>query len=109
MMPRPQETPARDEQFNTRAGTIIWRGEGSIPHCEDGPAIIFPNGDKEWWVNGELHREDGPAVLRVNGSNEWWLHGKPWKEGPEDAPENLMRKAREKALQELKKHRQPRL
>lgn len=98
------KTPGK-EKFNSPAGVIIWRGEGRIPHCEDGPAIIFPNGDMEWWRHGELHRDDGPAVMRADGACEWWIHGKPWPEGPEEAEKNLMRKAREQALNELKKHR----
>ena len=23
--------------------------------------IEHPNGDKEWWLNGKLHKEDGPS------------------------------------------------
>ena len=34
----------------------------------------LPNGDKEWRLNGELHREDGPAVERADGSKAWYLH-----------------------------------
>ena len=33
------------------------------------------NGDKEWYLNGKLHREDGPAMVWANGSKEWWLNG----------------------------------
>lgn len=29
----------------------------------DGPAIIYPEGDKFWYKNGSIHREDGPAVI----------------------------------------------
>jgi hypothetical protein len=43
---------------------------------EDGPAVVWFNGHKEWWVNGLRHREDGPAVEKANGSKEWWVHGK---------------------------------
>ena len=34
----------------------------------------YPNGDKQWWLNGKLHREDGPAVECANGTKEWWLN-----------------------------------
>jgi hypothetical protein len=37
--------------------------------------IIRPNGDREWRVEGKLHREDGPAVEYKAGGGEWWLHG----------------------------------
>lgn len=30
---------------------------------------------RSWWRNGERHREDGPAVEWSYGSREWWLHG----------------------------------
>ena len=28
---------------------------------------VYPNGDKEWWLNGKLHREDGPAIEDADG------------------------------------------
>jgi len=30
-------------------------------HREDGPAVEWYNGSKEWYKNAKLHREDGPA------------------------------------------------
>ena len=52
-------------------------------HREDGPAIEYANGDKVWYVNGELHREDGPAQEYANGSKFWFLNGKLHREdGP---------------------------
>jgi hypothetical protein len=42
----------------------------------DGPAVELTNGDKYWYLNGQLHREYGPAVERSNGDKEWWLNGK---------------------------------
>lgn len=39
-------------------------------HCETGPATINSD-EKQWFINGELHREDGPAVERSNGEKEW--------------------------------------
>lgn len=44
-------------------------------HRDDGPAIEWENGDKEWWLNGHKHRLDGPAVEWANGQVEWWVHG----------------------------------
>jgi hypothetical protein len=34
-----------------------------VLHREDGPAVIWPHGTKEWYQNGVLHREDRPAVV----------------------------------------------
>ena len=45
-----------------------------IPHREDGPAIIWQDGYKEWYINGELHREDGPALIFSDGSLGWSLN-----------------------------------
>lgn len=42
-------------------------------HRIGGPAIIFPDGGEEWWVNGGLHRDDGPAVFSHYKPAEWWV------------------------------------
>ena len=48
------------------------------PVCE-----IDADGNKEWFLNGELHREDGPAIEFANGNKAWYLHGKYHREdGP---------------------------
>ncbi len=44
-------------------------------HREDGPAIEYLNGSKEWWVNGKKHRKDGPALEYSNGTRYWYLNG----------------------------------
>lgn len=74
-------------------------------HREDGPAVEWENGDKEWYINGILNNYNGPAVIRkdvkvwyvngvkhrVNGpaveytcgTKEWWVNGKRHREnGP---------------------------
>lgn len=45
-------------------------------HREDGPAIEWKSGDKEWHFDGKLHRENGPAIEKVNGTKKWWYNGK---------------------------------
>ena len=45
-----------------------------LPHNNDGPAVIYENGAKEWLCHGLLHRLDGPAVIKRNGI-EWYLNG----------------------------------
>jgi hypothetical protein len=37
---------------------------------------VHPNGSKEWYLNGELHRTDGPAFEGADGSKEWRLNDK---------------------------------
>jgi hypothetical protein len=34
----------------------------------------------QWWVQGLLHREDGPAITYEDGSREWYLGGMPTEE-----------------------------
>jgi hypothetical protein len=36
---------------------------------------IDSDGDTVWQLDGEYHREDGPAVIWRGGSKEWCLHG----------------------------------
>lgn len=71
-------------------------------HKENGPAVIYSNGDNHWYKHGLLHREDGPAIddekvkawyfdgerHRLDGPayleyrdghliiSEWWYRGK---------------------------------
>lgn len=44
-------------------------------HCENGPAVIFPN-EKCWYLHGERHNEHGPAVVK-KGYQCWYLIGYP--------------------------------
>jgi len=45
-------------------------------HRVNGPAGIWKDGHKEWWIHGQLHREDGPAIECRDGTKYWYLHGK---------------------------------
>jgi hypothetical protein len=44
--------------------------EKYIPKC-----VVSANSTKEWRLNGKRHREDGPAVEWTDGSKQWWIHG----------------------------------
>ena len=61
-------------------GSKQWYLNGQL-HCEGGPAIEGSDGSKEWRLNGQLHREDGPAIEGSDGSKEWWLNGQLHCEG----------------------------
>ncbi len=37
--------------------------------------IVTSDGDREWYLDGKLHREDGPAVESGISKNLWYLHG----------------------------------
>ena len=48
------------------------------PECK-----TYPNGTKQWWLNGKYHREGGPAIEWSNGAKVWFLNGKRHREdGP---------------------------
>ena len=40
-------------------------------HRENEPAVIYPNGDCEYWQYGSRHRNDGPAV--IYGDKQYWF------------------------------------
>ena len=42
-------------------------------HRDDGPAVIFPDGDTYWFINGTMHREDGPARIWKDRGIETWI------------------------------------
>jgi len=58
-----------------RDGTKYWKTLNGSLHMEDGPAIEWNGGTKEWWVNGIRHREDGPACEYSDGRKYWYLSG----------------------------------
>ena len=47
----------------------------SLPKEQKTGCIIYPNGDKEWFKNGKLHRDDGPAIEYATGSKHWYKEG----------------------------------
>src|SRR5208282_4000465 len=58
-------------------GVIRYQNNFGKLHREDGPAIIFPDGDTSWFYLGVLHRTDGPAIdWKVENRFVWSLHGK---------------------------------
>lgn len=56
-------------------GNLFWLNEKHEFHREDGPAIEWVNGNKEWYINGKPHREDGPVLEYSNGFKLWFYHG----------------------------------
>jgi len=55
-------------------GDKHWYLNGEL-HREDGPAAEYVNGSKYWYLNNQLHRLDGPAVEYNDGTKWWYLHG----------------------------------
>jgi hypothetical protein len=42
-------------------------------HCEDGPAVEWIDGSKEWYVDGKYHCIDRPAVEYIFGNKLYYL------------------------------------
>lgn len=55
-------------------GNKLWYLNGEL-HREDGPAVECADEYREWWLNNKLHRADGPAVERADGTKVWYLDG----------------------------------
>ena len=72
----------KDGLHTNEHGDKEWFLNGRL-HREDGPAIEFANGNKWWFLHGLQHRENGPAIENINGTKQWFLHGKRHREdGP---------------------------
>ena len=58
-------------------GTVRWYKDAdcTILHKEDGPAVIWADGEESWWFDGDIHRANGPAVVFADGTKEWRQHG----------------------------------
>ena len=76
-------------------GDKAWYLNGEI-HREDGPAVEYANGDEWWYLNGKRHREDGPATEYPDGRKYWYLNGEEVTE-----EEVMGKKSREDALDEI--------
>ena len=60
-------------------GNKSWYLNGEL-HREDGPAVEFASGDKYWYKEGQCHRIDGPAIEYADGDKRWYLDNKNYTE-----------------------------
>ena len=58
------------------------------------------NGYKFWCLNGKLHREDGPAIEWANGDKEWYLND---EEVTEEEHKRMTSKVVEMTMEEINK------
>jgi len=56
-------------------GSKFWYKEGEL-HRLNGPSVEYRDGYKEWYENGKRHRLDGPAIEYVNGTKYWYKEDK---------------------------------
>lgn len=48
-----------------------------IKHCDNGPAVEYPNGGTRcWFLNDRRHRTDGPAIEYPDGTGLYYIQGK---------------------------------
>ena len=59
----------------TKYGTRCYYNNAGELHRDDGPAVEWYDGTKDWYQNGQLHRTDVPAIERSNGTKEWFQNG----------------------------------
>ena len=55
-------------------GVRMWKDGRMRLHRENGPAIEWPDGEKNWYHHGELHRYGGPAIERSDGYKAWYVY-----------------------------------
>jgi antitoxin component YwqK of YwqJK toxin-antitoxin module len=56
---------------------VVFRKNGQLHRDNDLPAVIYANGEKEWYQNGQLHRDnDLPTVVLPSGTKLWYQNGK---------------------------------
>lgn len=60
--------------YHRSDGTMLWFKDNLI-HNENGPAVIYKNGDVQWVQNNIVHRIGGPAI-ETKTSFTWYRWGK---------------------------------
>lgn len=55
-------------------GSKEWVLNGVRHRDNDKPAIESIDGHKEWWVNMKRHRIGGPAVIYCDGQKYWYIN-----------------------------------
>jgi hypothetical protein len=49
--------------------------KGVLGRDDDQPSVIYPNGTKEWFLDGQYHRSAGPAISYACGAEEYLRYG----------------------------------
>ena len=60
-----------DEALNV----VVRMNDSNQLHSSTHPSKEWPDGHKEWYMNGMVHRSDGPAVIFPNGDAWWYYYG----------------------------------
>ena len=70
------ENEVKNGRYVDALGTVRWYKDGQL-HREDGPAIEYASGKKEWWVNGVEYTEELFNKYQLNKKLEATLEEKP--------------------------------
>ena len=71
-------------------------------HRDDGPAIVWSSGTKQWYQHGERHRDEGPAVIWASGTKVWYQHDRIHRD---DGPAMINKEGMKHWYQHGKRHR----
>ena len=64
------------DKYDNGIGTIFYcKKNTDIWHNPYGPAIIWKDGNKFYYIEGKFHRLDGPAVILPNGEEIYYING----------------------------------
>jgi hypothetical protein len=63
--------------FISNDGTKYWGSPHRWHRDNDRPAILRPNGVREWYVHGQRHRIGAPAVIVEGGESRWMNADQP--------------------------------
>ena len=64
-----------DEEYEDGNGDIIYyKKDTKIWHNPYGPAIIWADGRKYYFINNKKHRLDGPAMMYRNGKGTYYIN-----------------------------------
>jgi hypothetical protein len=76
--------------FTTWVACTIWLENDQV-HRNDGPALIKADGTEMWFCHGRIHRDDGlPAVIKPDGTREYYVNGVQIRvEAPEERKDAL--------------------
>ena len=78
------------DKYNDYGYIIYCKKDTQLIHNPYGPAILWKNGNKFYYINNKRHRLDGPARIYAYGREEYWINNKYLtKEQFETHPERL--------------------
>lgn len=65
----------RTEENTAWGLRVCFTDEQGKLHREDGPAIEYEDGFKQWHIHGMHHSVDGPATICPDGKTVWVVRG----------------------------------